>query len=1019
MKTSILSSSLLSRILCPAAPFILGGAAMSLFLMQATAGLVGFYPFDGEDPTADASGAGVTLQSAAADPTYNPSGGFEGGAFHFDGKQRWIAPLDINPGTLPQVTMGAWVRTESLIPGLRKIMGSDNGGWDRTLGLDDREGPFRYTSFIGNGPPATGTPGPKSTNQWSFVAASYDNDNAVATIYVDQDAATLEALDGVVVPTGFGPGLITLSIGNLRTDTADEGWQGDIDNVFVFDEALSPEQIAAIRDGGRTAILGLPANDPDLQVALSPDLEGLSKVPSVKAISFPIRNAGATKPLKLSQITIQGADAGYFSVASFPTELAPGASGEIVFRLDSQSQVGAFAATATVVSDDPTTPRLQLELASRVVASQTLLGLYSFDDAAAPLKDDSGGGRTLLNGLDGGLADPTYLSAGGISGGAFEFNGQQRLVAPININPSAVPRLGMGAWVKTATLEPGLRKVIGHDDGAWDRVIGLDTRSQPTGGELPDGTLRYAAFTGGNNFGPTQGDPAPAPVSTEAWTFLAIDYDQAAGLLSLYVDLDASTTDDEPQVIQQATQMGQGLATTSIGSLNPVGSGEGWIGSIDTVFFLSGALDLATMNAIRVGGKQTLLQFGPDPVLAVETSPVFGQLPNGASKTVQVQLRNGGASQPLRIVKAELQGRDAGSYTLGTIPDTLPPGGSASISVTFNPAGAEGVFQGVLELTSNDSAGRKTRIDLSAAVPFTSLRSSLLGFYSFDDAENPLKDDSGNGKDLTSVGADPTYEADTGIEGGNFLFGGSQRLVSPININPSERPVLTMGAWVKTASLSPGLRKIIGSDDGGWDRTIGLDDREGPFRYSAFVGNAGPLAGTPSPESSDDWTFIAATFNQNAAEVTLYVDLNVATLEDALIAATRPGSAYGSGFPTVSIGSLRPDNANESWNGSIDNVFFYGNVLSEGELTEIRNAGKSKILSDPPRILSIQKTGAGLVINWGSRPGTTYTVEYSASLAGPWTTIETQVAAGPSSSFTDTSAQRQGGPAGFYRIAVP
>src|SRR6186713_453859 len=105
---------------------LLAGLALSSTVQAA---LIGFYPFDGPNPQDDASPLGRDLQSVAADPTHQPAGGLEGGAYYFDGTQRLIAPIDINPGTLPQITMGAWVKTASLTPGLRKFIGSDDGGW--------------------------------------------------------------------------------------------------------------------------------------------------------------------------------------------------------------------------------------------------------------------------------------------------------------------------------------------------------------------------------------------------------------------------------------------------------------------------------------------------------------------------------------------------------------------------------------------------------------------------------------------------------------------------------------------------------------------------------------------------------------------------------------------------------------------------------------------------------------------------------------------------------------------------
>lgn len=43
----------------------------------------------------------------------------------------------------------------------------------------------------------------------------------------------------------------------------------------------------------------------------------------------------------------------------------------------------------------------------------------------------------------------------------------------------------------------------------------------------------------------------------------------------------------------------------------------------------------------------------------------------------------------------------------------------------------------------------------------------------------------------------------------------------------------------------------MGHDDGGWDRAIGLDNRGGPFRYSAFTGNGPGPAELPGPTSTE------------------------------------------------------------------------------------------------------------------------------------------------------------------------
>lgn len=996
--------------------------ALACAPFQAQADLLGFYSFDDPSaPFADTSGQGNDLQSASVDPTYVDTGGIQGGAFFFDGTQRLISPIDIDASVYPELTMGAWVKTATLSSGLRKIIGQDNGGWDRVIGLDDRNAAFRYSAFDGTGP-IIGTPSPVSTNDWTFIAVAYDAPNSQMTFYIDLDATTVGPLSDLTTAASFGSGFSTTAIGGIRPDNNAEAWQGYIDNVFFFNQVLTKDEIVAIRDRGKAAILGAGGDDPDLAVDPLPDLRNLPKLPANHPITVPVHNPGLTKTLHISKINFTGPDAAFYSATTFPATLAPGASGNVVLSLDSQGQVGTFTATAEIQSDDSGNPSISLDLSARVLSSGNLVGFYSFDDSANPLKDDSGNGKTLIAGADQGTSDPIYQAAGGFAGGAYEFDGAQRLVAPININASALSSLTLGAWVKTSSLDPGVRKIIGQDDGGWDRVIGLDTRTQAAGGPLPDPTFRYVAFTGENNFGPTQGDPPPAPESTDAWTFIAASYDQANAQVSLYVDLDASTTSDDLQVITSAAPMGAGTASTAIGSITPGANSESWLGLIDNVFFLSGSLDAGTIKAIRDGGKQALLQFSSDPILSVPTTSPFANLPNASAKTITLSIKNLGSTQPLKITAAHLNGPNASLYTVGALPGSIAPGASGTLNVTFDPNGKSGTFSASLELISNDSVDRRTVISLAADVPFNTLSDSLIGFYTFDDESDPLKDYSGKGNNLAYVtGTEPTLQSGAGYEGSAFEFFGAQHVIAPININSDIQPKLTMGAWVKTSSLASGLRKIMGQDDGGWDRVIGLDNRLStggttPLRYLVFLGNGLPPADTtPVADNDQIWTFIAAAFDQSASQVTLYVDIDASTTDDDVGAWTFP-TAFGTGFTTVSIGSLRPDTLDEGWVGLIDNVFFYQTLLTPDQIKTIRNGGAAAILpTSTIQITDIKRTTT-VSLTWSSTGGKNYSVQYAATLGSPFTSIATVPGAAGSTAYIDTDATRLSKPAGFYRI---
>lgn len=1093
-----------------------------LGLLPAQAGLIGFYSFDNASmPLRDDSGNGYDLLTGVGltDPQYVAGGGVQGGAYTYDGGQHWVAPIDINAGSLPSLTMGAWVKTSSLSSGLRKVMGHDDGGYDRVLGLDDRNGGFRYAAFIGTGDPPPGGPAPKSTDDWTFLAVTYDDWTGQMTLYVDLDTLTIgDALQVSSSPASFGGGQTMVAIGSLRPDNLDEGWQGSIDNVFFYDEVLTLQQLTDIRDGGKGAILGTGGEDPDFRITSVPALRGLAKSPAVQTFSFGIKNLGTAQPLTISSVTAAGADAGRYAVTAFPATLAPGATGTIEFTFNSQGQVGAYTATLLVACNDPTTPAVSLDASAQVgddpdlaivsapnlqdlpklpqvqtlaftvrndgafdtltisqitisgadsshyavtsypatllpgatgtievtfdnmgqvgsfaatasiqsndastpttlydlsarVTGNALLGFYSFDDGAAPTKDDSGNGRTLRS--IAAALDPTYDAGGGVTGGGYLFDGGQRWEVPLDINPSAVPILTMGAWVRPVTSiatlpDPGLYKVMGHDNGGWDRVIGLDTRN---------GGFCYSAFTGN---GVSVGNPALTPLGPDQWTFLAAVYDQPSSQLTLYVDVDVSSLGDNPEVVSHTATLGTGAATAALGAIAPSG-GEGWVGYIDNAFFLGGRIDASTVKAVRDGGKTALLTLRPDPVLSISPDPVFGDLPGPAPVTASIALRNTGQTQPLVIRDARITGRDATRYTLADVPATIAAGATATMKVTFNPQGREGPFAAALDLISNSTADRHAVFDLSAFVPYST---PLIAFYPFDDPWNPLQDATGKGADLIApLGAAPTYQPAGGVEGGAYAFNGAQRLVSAVNINPARLPQLTMGAWVRTDSLATGLRKVMGHDDGGWDRTIGLDNRDdGTFRYTSFVGNGAPLPGgdtPPTPTSTNAWTFLAATYDQDSSYLALYVDLDVATRADPLMMLESTTTGFGAGQSTTAIGDLSPANASEGWQGSIDNAFFYQTVLTVEELTAIRDGGAQAIFPVVvrPQITGIQRT-TNVTLTWTSVAGKTYVVEYTDNLSAAWTQVATPLGMGATTSFTDADATRMARPVGFYRVGV-
>lgn len=216
-------------------------------LAAAPSGLVAFYPFDQNAGNGTVSGA-----------THRPAGGYQRGAYHFDGTGAHITlPVDVNPATMPQATIGAWARIESVTSFRRaQVLSHDNGAFDRTLGLEPRpDGEHHFSAFVGPTGEGLLAGAVADLGRWVFMAAVYDA--GTVTLYVDGTQHTTTGTPG--------SGLSTLRVGgNPAGSITGEPFHGTIDNVFVYERALSAAEIAAIRAGGACAIATPCAGIPEV-----------------------------------------------------------------------------------------------------------------------------------------------------------------------------------------------------------------------------------------------------------------------------------------------------------------------------------------------------------------------------------------------------------------------------------------------------------------------------------------------------------------------------------------------------------------------------------------------------------------------------------------------------------------------------------------------------------------------------------------------------------------------------------
>jgi len=224
---------------------------------HAHAGLIGYYPLDGN--FADASGNGNNGVPGSSPPTFGPgeSGTAQDQGAVFTGTSvNQLLTLPININTYDQVTFGAWVRPTSANP-ILGILGNDAGGFGREIAIDNRSGTQGYSAYDGAGVLGAG---PISPAGFDFVAVVYNHAAGTDTLYVNGQKFTT---------TGTPPsGNAFLTVGNDAN--AGTPFGGTIDDIFVYDTALSDSEIASIRQNGvsATSLVPLPAALPMAAIVL-------------------------------------------------------------------------------------------------------------------------------------------------------------------------------------------------------------------------------------------------------------------------------------------------------------------------------------------------------------------------------------------------------------------------------------------------------------------------------------------------------------------------------------------------------------------------------------------------------------------------------------------------------------------------------------------------------------------------------------------------------------------------------
>ena len=393
----------------------------SLTLGSTQAELVAHWPLDADALDATGNGYDGTVVSGTVNFGQTGANANTGSSASFPDNGHIDVPFDqaINPESF---TVALWANAAS------------TGGFASPLtSRDDVPNPggsvhgyILYNDSAGNWSYWTGTGGPSGawnqsvgpavlTNTWTHLAITYDAPTQTKTLYVDGQIAVTETMPNLYSPNG------TIEMENLHIGSGSDAgdnffFDGLIDDVGVWDEALDQAVIQSIIDNGIASGLPDPALTSDSVVEVA--LDG-----TVQQFDIPITNGGQTQNLIISSADF-GADAN-FSVNTIPGSISPGGTENLVISFDPAGGNGLFESTLSITSNDSVVPNQTITirgvLHDPMLVSESSLALGESTSGALTITN-TGATRSLnITGLN--FTGPNADNFSAVTGGAIAPNG--------------------------------------------------------------------------------------------------------------------------------------------------------------------------------------------------------------------------------------------------------------------------------------------------------------------------------------------------------------------------------------------------------------------------------------------------------------------------------------------------------------------------------------------------------------------------------------------------------------------
>ena len=549
---------------------------------------------------------------------------------------------------------------------------------------------------------------------------------------------------------------------------------------------------------------------------------------------------------------------------------------------------------------------------------------YTFDDADNFGADSGTLGKTLAAEKEG----AAIYNEGGISGGCASFNGTGCLLAATATGlPSGNAAFTISLWMKTTSTRANLSFT------SW----GNNTGNQYNGFLMQSSTqLKHTFWEGGVDF---VSKSRASSLADGAWHHIALTYDPSAHTRTYYIDgvqFDSQMNAQYTRAVPEGNPFKVGFSQNS----------ANFIGQMDEVMVFDRALTAAEVAAVKSWG---------DGAIATEAFASGGTVRLERDSTLSVSC----ASQTFTTISGK------GTLALNNGAEAMVTGGSVGRVAGDGTLVKTG--SGTLSLTAAKDLGATIDVQ-GGAVEATGpavdddLKSHLIAYWDFNDPDDPGKDASGNGVDLTSASTKSgsfTCEARNWRNrfetmGGAAYFSGvnTDYLVMADSANLSKLPsgkdpTYTVAMWIKPESSiwkNAGLYYwggIPGGQYWGSQGNLGAKVAQGcRFTGSSsadginfyFWSGGGttyslPSAGFFSSEMLEGWHHVVCTSGEKTRK--LYVDGEPAGSPFSSGDMAIPAETFSLGFDPTQNGA--------GFKGYMDDVMIFDKVLTVDEVKAVMN----------------------------------------------------------------------------------